>query len=433
MKSLLICTILIANINFCFSQEIIDLNFDLKKKELSPKSKKIKFKSGKTYQVKIHNVNTSYMGSKLETESYILYSSTPDILTPIFLGITGNSQFYNNSKKQADNLNPKILVDSCMTLNKIYKRAMENYNNLRALKRNSDSLYSWSQDKTTKIQADSIKSIVFKIFGDDSIDSFLDLKRKVNLSINYIVVSNELFKGKIENMRTEELINNNIIEHYAELRYVTKVIQSDNYYKYVKFIENAINPDTIIYSKPFIAEKDIVDLNITIVNNYKIDTLYNSSISFYTSKNCSFDFSTGFFYNNLQENSYYLEKRDTLVNNVLKNDNIPFDLSFGALGHISYKITNYTKIGFSLGAALSPFDGKIRYLIGGSIVFGRNKQVGLNGGLALVKMNTLSNLVQNDEIGAYVPISVVEVPTYGKIQKGFYIGITYNLTSKKKN
>ncbi|MCJ7446536.1 MAG: hypothetical protein MUO72_02470 [Bacteroidales bacterium] len=422
MKKLLMSIIIIANVHFCFSQEIIDLHYDSKKKEFKEKTESIKFKSGETYQVKIHNVNTSYISWKLESKSYILSSSTPDIIKPIFLGITDEALISKYSLKK----------ESLVQLNKVYLRTIDYYNNLQALKSNSDSLYKWNLKKIDTGKADSIRNIVFGIY---KVDSLLKLKRNVNLAIKYIEVANELFKAKMPEINTDELIKNKIIENYAEISYVLDIVKSDNYLKYVKFIESSLKPQVTIMSEPFKAEKDVVDLKITLIDNYKPDTLYNFSVSFYTHGNGSFDFSTGFFFNNLYEDSYYLEKRDTTVNsikNVKENDNCNFDVSFGALGHYSYKIQNNIKLGISMGAALSPLDGKIRYLVGSSLLLGRNKQVGINVGLILAKMKALNGEVKSDDEGNYVSKDVTSVPTYDKINSGFYLGVTYNLISKKK-
>lgn len=421
--------IVIANFHYCYSQDTIDLRYDSKKKHFIENTESIKFKYGKTYQLRILNVNTSFIDSKIESKSYILSSSTPEILKPILPGISDEASVLEGFTKE-DSLNLKG------QLNEVYLETVRKYNNLKELKSNSDALYKWNllkieSKKADSIKADSIKKIVLAIFA---VDSLSDLKRKVNLSVKYVEIANELFKSKMEGIDIDKIIKNKIIDNYAEISHILEVIKSDNYLKYVNFIEKSLASKDNIMSKPFKAEKDLVDLNITLIDTYKPDTLYNSFVSFYTSGNLSFDFSTGFFYNNLYEESYYLEKRETdsLVNNVLKNDNCMFDVSFGALGHFSYKIKNNIKIGVSTGAAISPIDGKTRYLVGGSLLFGRKKQIGINGGWIFAKMKVLSNKVKSDELGKFVDIDVESVPTYDKTESGFYFGITYNLTSKKK-
>jgi hypothetical protein len=431
MKKLLLLLIVFVNIEFTYSQEPVNLYFDYNKKELKPKTEKINFKAGKTYQVIIHNVNSAIIGSELKSESYYLSSPAPDIISPFFQGISFASDVMKTKMM--------IAAGSSNPFDSIYNQAISYYCNLRALKIKSDYLYNAISDSlynTGNIQkennheiAESVKNEVFEIFNAAN---FPELTAKVNHAIFCIEIANEVFKSKIEEVNIETIVNYNLVEKSAEILYISNIIKSENYPGYVSFIENSLNPDPIITSEPFKAEKDMAELKVTLIDTYKSDTLYNSSIPFYTSGNWSFSFSTGFFFNNLHEDSYYLEARDASKNNILKNDNPGYDVSFGALGHLSYKLTNCTKLGISMGAALSPLDGKTRYLIGGSIVFGREKQVGINSGLALVKMETLSDQVNHDAGGDYVAADVTDVPTYSKIRSGFYAGITYNFNLQKK-
>lgn len=427
MKKLLLLLLVSVNIEFTYSQEIINLHFDYQKKEFTSKTEKIKFKAGKTYQVIIYNVNTAIISSELKPDSYHLSSPTPEILIPFYQEIDEASDAI--TRDISESTSPKNPLDE------IFIQAIKDYNNLRTLKIKSDSLYKSISDSLYKpgkihqnnnsLKAYSAKNEVFKVFD---VDTLPDLKRQVNITISYIEIANDIFKSKMKGIS----IDNDLVEKSAEMLYISNTIKSGNYLGYVNFIENALNPDTIIISEPFRAEKDIVELKITLIDSYKSDTLYNSSIPFYTRGNLSFGFSTGFFYNNSREDSYYLEERDASKNNILKNDNPSFDVSFGALGHLSYKLTSFTKLGVSMGVALSPLDGKTRYLIGGSILFGREKQVGINGGLVLAKLETLSNSVKNDAYGDYVPAATTYVPTYSTIKSGFYFGITYNLNLQKK-
>jgi len=213
---------------------------------------------------------------------------------------------------------------------------------------------------------------------------------------------------------------------------MTDSIKSVNFLSCVNFIENSRNARDYIEYIPFKAEKDLVDLRVIFTDKYTKDTIYNSSLPFYTSRNFSFDFSSGFFLSFIHEDLYYLEKRDSLTNNVLPENNSASDISIGALGHLSWKFTSWFKAGISIGAALSPFDAKTRYLIGSSAIFGREKQLGINLGCALARMDLLSQKVREDTAGKYLPADIKDIPTYKKIQPGLYVGITYNLISGKK-
>ena len=422
MKKLTLLLISVVFSSFCYTQEIIELNFNSNNKSFKEKTESIKFKSGKTYKVRINGLNTSYIGNKIESKSYILTSTIPDIIKPIYPGITDASAI---RKFNLDQESPDLKGQ----LNEVYLESIQRYNKLRQLKDYSDSLYNCTKIAVDTVKADLVLKEVQRIFD---VKSLIDLKQQVNLALKYIFVANELFKKKMVESPINKIIDNKLIDNYAELTYILESINSENYLLYVNFIQQSLKGKNYIESKPFKAEKDIVDLNLTFIDNYTKDTVYNSSVSFYTRGNFSFDFSTGFFYNNLQEKSFYIKKRDTLINDVLEENNSSIDVSIGALGHFSYKILNYLKAGVCLGAALSPLDGKTRYLFGISLLLGRKKQVGINSGLVLAKMKVLSNSVQNDKTGNNVPIEITSVPTFEKIQKGFYVGITYNINLTKK-
>jgi len=85
-----------------------------------------------------------------------------------------------------------------------------------------------------------------------------------------------------------------------------------------------------------------------------------------------------------------------------------------------------------MGAAVSPIDGKTRFLFGVSSIFGRRNQLAINGGATVAKIKVLSNSVQTVDNNIFVPAETASVPTYENLQWGFYLGVSYNLTSKKQ-
>jgi len=421
MKKLLLILTFIAYYAFCYSQELIELKFDPVKKEFDKKTESVKVKSGVSYKVKITGLNTSVFDYGIKIKSYTLTSPVPDILKPFLPDI---SKILRLDSTKFSMLGEVVETAFGLNLNRLYAESKVKYDKLCQLKIVSDSLYEHTKSKININEAYAALNDIKKIFEANSLN---EIKRQVILFSKYIILAQEIYKNEIGKKPNDEMIIN-----YNELSCIYDTIKTKNYLLYVTFIENSLKAKDYIESRPFKAEKDIIDLNLTFVDNYVKDTVYKSSLSFYIRGNLSFDFSTGFFYNNLHENSYYLEKRDTLKNNVFIEKCSTSDISFGALGHFSYKFLNWFKAGLSMGAALSPFDGKTRYLLGGSLIFGRKNELGINGGLVLAKLKVLSNSVKNDEKGNYVPVSITSVPTYEKIKSGFYIGLTYNITSTKK-
>lgn len=412
-----------------YSQEIIELSYDMKEGKLTPKTNNIKFKTNSTYQFKISGINTSYIKCDFNAEFYYLSSSTPKILEPIFPGIKSNRDL----NKKADFIDFKNIISTDSSNQdsfRFYKNIFdEKFDDLYFLKASADTLYKWNLDGIDTLRANAIKKDIFQEFEISSIDQ---LKTKVLQDVQLLEVIYNLYKNSVEKLNLNDTSKSYLIEDYIEIKYAMDRLKEDDILKYVDIINEASAAKDFVFSKKITAKKDLLNLNIVLVDTYKSDTIYNEVSPFYPMRNFSFDFSSGFFYNNLSENSYSLEARDTLLNNVLQNETTNFDISFGALGHISYKFTNYFKCGFSMGAALSPLDGKTRYMLGGSVLLFRERQLGLNAGVIFAKMKELAVSVKSDEMGNYVPINITEVPTYNKNKSGFYFGITYNLTSRNK-
>ncbi len=200
----------------------------------------------------------------------------------------------------------------------------------------------------------------------------------------------------------------------------------------LNFIEASQQAVSSLPIAGFTATGDVVDVALQIVDTYTNRTLLEETLSFATYKNFSFDFSTGFFYNNLVAREYYLTENEQGKLYIQEENKSKTDISIGALGHFTYKFLPDWRGGIALGAAISPFDGNLRYLLGPTLIWGGQKQVSLTFGLALAQMDELSSAVLHDETGMYLPQNFGNIPTINKLQKGFFIGITYNLTNRKQ-
>lgn len=283
MKKLTWILTFLISYTFCFSQESqeIVLNYNWDKKEFNEKTESIKFKNGVTYNIKINGINTSIIGYKIKSKAYTMISTVPDILKP-YLGISEEPVLNEIVLKQIiAGEKPKPEPDS------IFLKSKELYKKLCDLKKESDLLYKCTKTATNITKACEAQNNVKRIFDAESID---DLKEKVILYSKYVILAQEIYKKSLE----ENTSNNTMIDKYNKLSYWADTIKSKNYLLYANFIENSVKAKNTIEYKPFKAEKDIVDLNMTFIDTYVKDTIYNSSVSFYTNRNHSFDFSTGF-------------------------------------------------------------------------------------------------------------------------------------------
>ncbi|MDL5515009.1 hypothetical protein QSE00_24580 [Arenibacter sp. M-2] len=257
------------------------------------------------------------------------------------------------------------------------------------------------------------------------------LNLKITSNIFYIKSLEIYLKARVEKAEASN------VELLNELAYTSKFvndIKNKDFTDYSNFIFKAITSTTSTKPKSFVASNDGTEIKIKLINLYTKDTIKSKAFDFYSRNEWSFDFSSGFFFNNQVENSYFLQARegDTTRISLVKESNRDFDVSFGAMGHLSYKFSSGFKAGIGMGASLSPLDAKTRYLLGGSMIFGNKNQLSLNIGASFVKLKVLSGSVNEDSEGKFVAPSVTTVPTFERIKRGLYFGVTYNLTSKKK-
>jgi len=444
MKKLVFIVVLINSL-VILGQDKKNITFDLKNKKLKIDDNNIR--SGKSYMLEFNNINTSFMQIKIEGKSYSLISNIPDVLKPIFPGISNISDLLKNKTLQ------EMKIDSANIRNSydaIYLNVKIEEEKLNTLKNEFSSLYNYASktenyNKTDSIITKAINSLdtIFKVFKiknnsiiqDDIKKKFPDLKNEISKSINYIIASSEFFKNRIEKARTADIVYySKLLEYYSDLLRKSNDLQKTNYMNFFQFITKAMTmSNTYEYKKAVSSKKDILDVKVIIINSVTKDTILKEVLTFRTyNGGLKFDFSTGFFYNNIIEKQYFTKKRNDTINNVLEENGDNFDISIGGLMHFSYQFSGNFRGGISTGLAVSPLDGKTRYLFGFSGLIGKEKLFGFNIGAAVSRINVLSGSVMEDSEGFFVPSSVTSTPTSKKTEWGFFFGLTYNLTRQKK-
>ncbi len=383
---------------------------------------------GETYKITISGINTAVTKTALEIKPFDLESSIPTIIQPIFPGITNSGEISFSDAAAATGPAGGPFSD----LDNLADNALLIYKELLDVKKIADTLYT----STIYTTNNPLAMIYFNLLCNDFSATTGSNKDKIE-KINQKIVTGQIYINSVKDIFTKRFENSSnitkdIVDKYSYVIIMSNTVNKTNFTKYSNFIYKSLSAKTETKPEKFIAQSDGIDLNIMLLNTYVSDTIAKKTIDFYTKGNLSFDFSTGFFYSNQIEQSYYLEKRDSLKSDILKEPIRNFDVSFGALGHLSYKFSSRFKAGVSMGASLSPIDGKTRYLLGSSIIFGRKNQIALNAGFKFIKLKVLSDSVNQDAEGTYVDADVTSVPTFEKVQSGFFIGITYNLTAKKK-
>ncbi|MBU2974078.1 hypothetical protein [Zobellia sp. B3R18] len=429
---------------FCCSieaQETITFKADLAKKELEHVNTD-DLKANQFYDLKITGINTAFVDIVVVTTDYSLTSSTPDLLKSLLLKIPDSGILGFMSQESAG---PKY--------NLVYKQALEHVKKLDSLTERAYALYEASNDNAEFRTLDMVKGIqkkakfhlrelnqVFNSTPDILKPKEVDydvLRNSVAQSYHYIQSAKHYYKTLIENsdLRIDSGVVNELILYSSYLEVLSEAIDLETSLRYFDFLVGSTEMKNYKQFPELLkASKDVMEAKITLINTFTNDTIFTKKIEFFTKKGgFKFDFSTGFFYNNLNEKSYYLESQDDGRNRILEENGSNFDVSIGALAHFSYQFKTGLRGGLNAGAAVSPLDGITRYLFGAGVLIGREQLIGINAGASLARLDVLSNSVEGENGNLYVPAESTAVPTYKKSKWGIYVGLTYNLTRERKN
>ena len=170
------------------------------------------------------------------------------------------------------------------------------------------------------------------------------------------------------------------------------------------------------------------DLTYFYVNGLKDGrSVYVREYIFHNKYGFKSDFSVGFVASNLKDRTYLLkpqmvEEGMDPQNRIIEQDNGQFQIGIAIHGHF------YTRIGRRFNLALSPgfainTDSRINYLLGGSIILGKEQRFILNSGAAFGKVLRISDIY---ELGQLVDSNITEIPTKEIWKSGWYLGISYN-------
>ncbi|WP_158861009.1 hypothetical protein [Lunatibacter salilacus] len=414
-------------LNILYGQTELNLNAktDIKEKSiLLDKKVKTTLKEGENYKVKISGLNSAVTSMKVVAKAFDISSTAPEILKTVLPGIS--TSLTGGPLGLLENLD-----DSLEELRDNINKGLERLNEL---KETSDELYNTTIFKTDTAKARIALNKIIDLYKNvDNNVNEENIGAYVNRDIIYAstvkVIGDELLKQEVSLSRTRYPL---II---SDISATNELIIQGNYIRYINFIKRSTIAKNFVTSKPFYAEKDLVELKFTFVDIYKNDTISTLTRTLFTNKIWGYglSFSSGFFYTEgLSDNSYYLVARQDENLSVLSERAVSADVSIGALGHIYTNLSSFIKTGPALGLAISPFDGKSRYLLGWSILAGREKMMSLTIGKAWAKQKQISSSVRVDDQGQYFPKGTASVPTFEKIVNSWFIGFSYNIATTRK-
>lgn len=401
---------------FLYSQDTIQITYDAKSKKVILNDLPKKLMHNNEYLLKLVKINTAHIKVIEEVNTYAYVSDIPEILKPIFLGIPNNNvmNFF-----EIDTLNYKT---------NLFLTAMHHYDKLESIRSTGSNYYGKTKFNPTPNDTIPIAKLKKKL----ELDSNIELVNQLKISEQFILSALTSYEHNFEKIPITDPKLEILHSEYAMLQNIKLLINKGTYRKSLGFLLSSLKAKDFINIKKFKGAKDVTSIDLQVINTFTNDTIFDDELNFKIYKNWSFDFTSGFIYSDISESKYYLSNRNAEFNNVVKEDILDYDVSIGALGHISYKFSPCFMAGIGIGASLSPFDGKLRYLTGLSFLFGEQKFIGLNLGVAFSKIETLSDAIMKDNNGYFQPVDQTAINTVERIETGLYIGLTYNFFNRKE-
>lgn len=366
------------------------------------------------YDLVLTGINSAHIGvtSKLQSREFV--SDIPELLGPLFPGISDNSIFGTFETEPGGQ-------------RRSFLHAIRSFEKLERLRELGDALY-----RETRFAPDTARARVryeqlLEELQTGSLDEPILEIEQAQYYIEGLVMS---YSSQIETMGVSDSLHYELVHEYSVLRKIRDRMEQYDYSGILDFIRTSLTATDTLYIGRFRAEGDVVDLELVLTDTYTGESLYEGTLSFGTHGSFSFDFSTGFFYTDLVDHSYYPITGNAGLDHLLREDQGEMDLSIGALAHFTYKLSPGFAVGIALGTSLSPLDGNLRYMLGPSLTLGHQKQFSISFGCALARLDRISDGVPKDADGHFLPTGE-PVPMIKKTVAGLFVGATYNLNRKR--
>lgn len=176
-------------------------------------------------------------------------------------------------------------------------------------------------------------------------------------------------------------------------------------------------------SKPYKIKRDYTTLKVSMVTAGEKDGHRDTlalEVEYFNNHYWKFDFTTGIFLNTTQDPTFYYADSTT----VKKEKKALFDMALAGLFHFNYVMRSYFKPGMCMGAGISLFDLKPKYMLGLSLVVGRKNEFAFSGGLCGSNLAHVSSSVHSPGYTADIDKGP---PTFDKWTWGYFFGISYSL------
>lgn len=395
-----------------FSQERIELRFD--PGEGRVEASRLKVRHGHVHTLDLTGINSAHTALSWELGSYEFVSPIPEMLVPLIPGFVDDAVFGFPESEKGERERP-------------YRQALRSFNALERLRVQGDSLFRATQYSPDTALA---KAMGDRLLEELQLGSFDRLALEIERTRYYMEALLQAYGVQVESLGPGDPQAQALLLEYADLKRMRDRLATGDHAKALDFMLRSRTATSHLSLGGFRAEKDVVDLQLQVLDTYTGETPYRGTVSFVTYGHFSFDFSTGLFLSDVVERRYYRVPGAGDTDRILREDTDPIDISMGALAHLLYKVSPTFGAGLALGASLSPLDGHLRYLMGPSFMLGGQKLFSLGFGLSLARMDRLSPGVARDTEGPYLPKGE-PIRTLKKMEAGFFAGISYNLSRKR--
>lgn len=392
-------------------------------------SPKKSLRKGTKYTIQADQSYNGMMALKSKITSFDLVSTTPDVLK--YLSISSTASLQVNSAFR----NPKNGVSEVINnLNDIIRR-IDQYD---IMYRQIETLFGANLKEwpKTPIPIDEVKNKVAEILNDE-------ITKDDVLRIKFLMEENELWASYISELIKNDSGALSFIDVFSNFM-AKRALLKENSAKYIKAIlicDDIISADdekdpTVLIGDDFTVKGDFTKIEYTILNKLTSDTVAIGSLNLPTYNQWTFDFSTGFYWNQLSNESYTLSSYSADSTQITFKDDYDKsgDIALGAQLNLTYMASGSFGLGINTGAAVSMYDGTTKYLMGGHIKLGSKKQFMLSGGISVGKVKRLSDAVLSEPLfsrsgnSIIVPSKFTEPKLVDKVESSIFFGLSYNLS-----
>ncbi|MDN3205644.1 hypothetical protein [Algoriphagus sediminis] len=410
MRYLILLSLLFIITLNSFAQQTIKLEYDKASNSIKKlKNSERKLKSDNNYLIQLGKINSAHVQIYLDQKPYNLVSNRPSQLA--VLGLPDTNELSYKMKENFDSVELDSFEEALEFLNRLLLVSFQIY---------EETKFSPSNEMVSQLVRDK--------FGTS--DPKVILKRTSNykLTLSTIVNKTELWLNSRINSGQ---INERYLETSIENEKIKEFLAKNDFEGIAKFITESLDAKDFVQSKGFTAKKDGIDLNISVIDTYKKDTVYKGNIEFVNYGKWSFDFSTGFMFSGLTDKQYYLGDSTQGKREVFEEDAPDWNVVIAGFAHLTYKLSGFLSVGPQIGIGVSIFDERVNYAAGLGFLLGRKGKISINGGVSFGKVKELSGSVEQLDGRLFVPAASTAAPTFNKFDAQPYFALTYNLAKKK--